>query len=104
MAASNVATSTERRIQKAMWELMRYKTCSVIAHRLSTIQLANYILTIDHKKVVNQGNREGLMERKGVSGISCMRHSLCEDKCYFQVRFMTSLLKKSLFFASAFTV
>ena len=66
-ATSNVDTSTERRIQKAMRELMKDKTCFVIAHRLSTIQNADHILVIDHGDVVEQGNHESLMARKGFS-------------------------------------
>ena len=64
-ATSNVDTSTERKIQKAMRELMKDKTCFVIAHRLSTIQNADHILVIDHGDVVEQGNHVGLMRRKG---------------------------------------
>lgn len=64
-ATSNVDTSTEREIQKAMRELMRDKTCFVIAHRLSTIQNADKILVLDHGDVVEQGDHEQLMERKG---------------------------------------
>lgn len=64
-ATSNVDTSTERKIQKAMRELMRGKTCFVIAHRLSTIQNADHILVIDHGDVVEQGNHESLMQQKG---------------------------------------
>lgn len=64
-ATSNVDTSTERRIQKAMRELMKDKTCFVIAHRLSTIQHADHILVINHGDVVEQGNHESLMQQKG---------------------------------------
>ena len=64
-ATSNVDTSTERKIQKAMRELMKDKTCFVIAHRLSTIQNADHILVIDHGDVVEQGNHVSLMRRKG---------------------------------------
>lgn len=64
-ATSNVDTSTERRIQKAMRELMKDKTCFVIAHRLSTIQHADLILVVDHGDVVEQGDHESLMKRKG---------------------------------------
>ncbi len=64
-ATSNVDTRTERRIQKAMRELMKDKTCFVIAHRLSTIQNADHILVVDHGDVVEQGNHESLMEKKG---------------------------------------
>ncbi len=64
-ATSNVDTSTERQIQKAMRELMKDKTCFVIAHRLSTIQNADKILVVDHGDVVEQGTHESLMEKKG---------------------------------------
>lgn len=64
-ATSNVDTSTERKIQKAMRELMKDKTCFVIAHRLSTIQNADNILVIDHGDVVEQGNHESLMRQQG---------------------------------------
>lgn len=64
-ATSNVDTSTERKIQKAMRELMKDKTCFVIAHRLSTIQNADVILVVDKGDVVEQGNHEELMAKKG---------------------------------------
>lgn len=64
-ATSNVDTSTERKIQKAMRELMKDKTCFVIAHRLSTIQNADHILVISHGDVVEQGNHESLMQQQG---------------------------------------
>jgi len=64
-ATSNVDTSTEREIQKAMRELMKDKTCFVIAHRLSTIQNADNILVVDQGDVVEQGTHESLMAQKG---------------------------------------
>ncbi len=64
-ATSNVDTSTEREIQKAMRELMKDKTCFVIAHRLSTIQNADTILVIDNGDVVEQGSHEELMKKQG---------------------------------------
>lgn len=64
-ATSNVDTGTEREIQKAMRKLMKDKTCFVIAHRLSTIQNADTILVVDKGDVVEQGNHEELMAKKG---------------------------------------
>jgi len=64
-ATSNVDTNTERKVQKAMRNLMKGKTCFVIAHRLSTIQNADKILVVDHGDVVEQGTHEELMLRKG---------------------------------------
>lgn len=64
-ATSNVDTRTEQKIQAAMRELMKDKTCFVIAHRLSTIQAADHILVLDKGKVVEQGTHESLMSQKG---------------------------------------
>ena len=64
-ATSNVDTRTEQRIQDAMRQLMKGKTCFVIAHRLSTIQSADNILVLDKGEVVEQGNHESLMAKKG---------------------------------------
>ena len=64
-ATSNVDTTTERRIQKAMRELMADKTCFVIAHRLSTIVDADVILVLNDGRIVEQGTHRELLERRG---------------------------------------
>lgn len=64
-ATSNVDTRTEQRIQKAMRNLMKDKTCFVIAHRLSTIQNADLILVVSDGEVVEQGTHRELMEKRG---------------------------------------
>ena len=64
-ATSNVDTRTEQKIQAAMRELMKGKTCFVIAHRLSTIQSADHILVLEGGKVVEQGTHESLMAANG---------------------------------------
>ena len=55
-ATSNVDTTTERHIQRAMRELMADKTCFVIAHRLSTIQHADWILVLDQEGWWSRGS------------------------------------------------
>lgn len=64
-ATSNVDTRTEHQIQAAMRSLMENKTCFVVAHRLSTIRNADCILVIRDGNVVERGNHEELMKRKG---------------------------------------
>lgn len=65
-ATSNVDTRTEMQIGQAMRKLMEHKTCFVIAHRLSTIQNADTILVVKEGEVVEQGNHESLMEKRGI--------------------------------------
>jgi len=64
-ATSNVDTQTEQRIQAAMRELMKGKTCFVIAHRLSTIRSADHILVLEGGQVVEQGTHDTLMAADG---------------------------------------
>jgi ATP-binding cassette subfamily B protein len=64
-ATSNVDSRTEINIQKAMYTLMKNKTCFVIAHRLSTIKNADVILVIKDGDIIEQGNHRELMQKKG---------------------------------------
>jgi ATP-binding cassette, subfamily B, multidrug efflux pump len=65
-ATSSVDTRTEVLIQQAMARLRRGRTGFVIAHRLSTIRNAHTILVLDHGAVVEQGDHEELLERRGL--------------------------------------
>lgn len=64
-ATSNVDSRTEIKIQEAMSELMKGRTCFVIAHRLSTIQNADTILVVLDGTVAEQGTHEELMRLGG---------------------------------------
>jgi len=64
-ATSNVDSRTEIKIQEAMNELMKDRTCFVIAHRLSTIQNADLILVIQNGKVTEKGSHNELMQMGG---------------------------------------
>ena len=65
-ATSNVDTQTEKKIQLAMRELMKGKTCFVIAHRLSTIQNADHILVVQNGDIVEQGTHDTLLKQRGL--------------------------------------
>ena len=65
-ATSSVDTRTEARIQKALLRLMEGRTSFVIAHRLSTIRDADHVLVINDGKIVEEGNHNQLMLKKGV--------------------------------------
>jgi len=64
-ATSNVDTRTEVKIQSAMKELMKNKTCFIIAHRLSTIQNSDLILVVKNGEIVEQGKHEELLNKNG---------------------------------------
>lgn len=64
-ATSSVDTRTEVEIGKAMKKLMDGRTSFVIAHRLSTIRDADTILFMEHGNIIEQGNHQELLEKKG---------------------------------------
>ena len=64
-ATSSIDTRTELRIQKAFDTMMKGRTSFVVAHRLSTIQEADVILVMRNGRVVEQGNHQQLLERRG---------------------------------------
>jgi ATP-binding cassette subfamily B protein len=65
-ATSNVDTRTELKIQEAMLKLMEGRTSFIIAHRLSTIRNADVIMVIDGGQIIEKGNHEELIVKKGV--------------------------------------
>lgn len=65
-ATSNVDTRTELKIRQAMNSLMKGRTSFIIAHRLSTIRNADIIMVIDAGKIVELGNHNELMKKKGI--------------------------------------
>jgi len=64
-ATSNVDTRTEELVQNAMDKLTEGKTSFIIAHRLSTIKNADIILVMKDGNIIEQGNHNTLMKKKG---------------------------------------
>ena len=64
-ATSNVDTRTELLIQEALDKLMENKTSFVVAHRLSTVRNADKIIVLGKGRVIEQGNPEELLAKKG---------------------------------------
>lgn len=64
-ATSNVDTRTEKAIQDAMQRIMQGRTSIVIAHRLSTIRDSDLIVVMDHGEIVESGDHEALLAKKG---------------------------------------
>jgi ATP-binding cassette subfamily B protein len=64
-ATSSVDTKTEKDIQRALVSLMKNRTSFLIAHRLSTIRDADKIMVVGDGKILESGNHESLMDKKG---------------------------------------
>ena len=65
-ATSALDTESERLVQLALENMMKNRTSLVIAHRLSTIQKADTIVVMQKGEIVEQGNHETLMAKKGM--------------------------------------
>ena len=64
-ATSSIDTRTEVKIQDAFSKMMEGRTTFIVAHRLSTIKEADVILVMKDGKIIEQGNHEELLEKRG---------------------------------------
>ena len=65
-ATSALDTATERKIQKALDNLMINRTSIIIAHRLKTISSADKIIIVGDQKIIDQGTHKDLLKRSEV--------------------------------------
>ncbi len=65
-ATSSIDTRTEKIVQDGMDRLMKGRTVFVIAHRLSTIKNSDVIMVLDHGRIMERGNHESLLAKKGM--------------------------------------
>ena len=64
-ATSSIDSRTEQLVQRGMDSLMKGRTTFVIAHRLSTIKNADCIMVREQGRIIERGNHEELLEKKG---------------------------------------
>ena len=64
-ATSSIDTRTEKLIEQGMDGLMYGRTVFVIAHRLSTVRNSNAIMVLEHGNIIERGNHDELIEKKG---------------------------------------
>lgn len=64
-ATSSIDTRTEANVQHGMDALMKGRTVFVIAHRLSTVKNSDVIIVLDHGRIIERGNHEELLAKKG---------------------------------------
>jgi len=65
-ATSALDSITERKIQEALDNLTKSTTTVVVAHRLSTIKHADNIVVVEDGSIVEEGNLETLLDKKGI--------------------------------------
>ncbi len=65
-ATANIDTETEVLIQESLEKMMNIGTTLVVAHRLSTIQHADIILVLSKGEIVERGNHQELLAKKGL--------------------------------------
>ena len=65
-ATSSIDSRTEKMVQDGMDKLMSGRTTFVIAHRLSTIKNSDVIMVLDQGRIIERGNHESLLAKKGV--------------------------------------
>ena len=61
-ASSRLDPATERRLEKAIDQLLRGRTAIIIAHRLDTVQRADTIMILDDGRQIEFGTREALIQ------------------------------------------
>lgn len=64
-ATSSLDTEAEMEVQEALDHLMQGRTTLVIAHRLSTIRNANRIVVLVNGEIVEEGDHDTLINKKG---------------------------------------
>lgn len=64
-ATSALDTESERHIQDALQTLQKNRTSIVIAHRLSTIENADKIIVMEQGEIIEQGDHQTLLAKKG---------------------------------------
>lgn len=75
-ATSALDTESEMLVQEALEKLMQNRTSFVIAHRLSTVRNADEIIVLAKGKIIEQGNHEDLMKKRGAYQKFCTLQGL----------------------------
>lgn len=64
-ATANIDTETEQVIQQSLLNMMNIGTMLIVAHRLSTIQHSDKIICLQNGKIIEQGNHQELLKKRG---------------------------------------
>ncbi len=64
-ATNSLDANTERVIVENLSDFFRGKTVIIVAHRLSTVRNADKIVVLDNGQIIETGNHENLIEKRG---------------------------------------
>ncbi|RVU53803.1 ABC transporter ATP-binding protein [Anaerosphaera multitolerans] len=64
-ATSALDNKSEQIVQESLEELSKGRTTITIAHRLTTVQNADEIIVMEDRKIIERGNHEELMDKRG---------------------------------------
>jgi ATP-binding cassette subfamily B protein len=64
-ATASIDPFTEWQIQQALNLILSESTSILIAHRLSTVKAADRIVVMDHGRIIEEGNHQGLLDQGG---------------------------------------
>lgn len=65
-ATANIDSETEQIIQESLKKIMKTSTMLIVAHRLSTIQHSDKIIVLHKGEIMEMGNHQELLKRKGL--------------------------------------
>ncbi|ACI19726.1 ABC transporter ATP-binding protein [Dictyoglomus thermophilum] len=65
-ATANIDTQTEKLIQDAIEKVIQGRTSIIIAHRLSTIKKVDTIYVMHKGRIVEKGNHQELIKKRGI--------------------------------------
>ena len=65
-ATANIDSESEQIIQESLKKMAKLSTMIIVAHRISTIQHANNIFVIKRGEIVESGNHQQLLSKKGI--------------------------------------
>jgi ABC-type multidrug transport system fused ATPase/permease subunit len=64
-ATASIDPFTETKILETMEKAIKGRTTIIIAHRLVTVRHVDRIIVLDHGKIIEEGNHDALMAKKG---------------------------------------
>lgn len=64
-ATSSLDANNEKDIMHKLEQFYKEKTVVIVAHRLSTVKNADNILVLDRGRIIEEGNHEALVEKRG---------------------------------------